>query len=384
MMQQQQQELQAAAVPSRRAADDGETQTSHTSGNIHRAGVASLPGAPQPPLQPATGRTMKRPRDGAPPAAQGGGGCDAGQGVVALVWSEEASRQLLQLRFQRLWRQFDAAQTATQLHEAWELLAAQLSGTGLGCGFDVAQCVAQLAKLRQLWEDEQRNTAISNSQEQNTLPLYALLAESFSWEAAMTSGQQPSSLPATSGSELSMAMAVADQAPPEVEAPPKRRKAPVRRRKATPPAPAALSVPPRRPVNREIARADEILLGLEKQAVLLERQTRAHQQQGDVMQKLLEVLAARMANAFLRARRGFAGVWRAQDKQDQEGAETIAREAGAMFKRFSVEEHMSTSSKVKSSQQRSIRSKVLEQYPELEPYAELLMPKKAPMVVAKW
>ncbi|KAE8882911.1 hypothetical protein PF005_g4294 [Phytophthora fragariae] len=54
-----------------------------------------------------------------------------------------------------------------------------------------------------------------------------------------------------------------------------------------------------------------------------------------------------------------------------------------MFKRFSVDEHVSTSSKVKSSQQRSVRSKVLEQYPELEPYAEMLMPKKAPMVVAK-
>ncbi|TDH67691.1 hypothetical protein CCR75_006886 [Bremia lactucae] len=54
-----------------------------------------------------------------------------------------------------------------------------------------------------------------------------------------------------------------------------------------------------------------------------------------------------------------------------------------MFKRFTVEEHVSTSSKVKSSQQRSIRAKIVEQYPELEPYAEMLMPKKAPMVVAK-
>ena len=55
-----------------------------------------------------------------------------------------------------------------------------------------------------------------------------------------------------------------------------------------------------------------------------------------------------------------------------------------MFKRFSVEEHVSTSSKVKSSQQRSIRSKIVEKYPELDPYAEMLMPRKAPMVVAKW
>lgn len=55
-----------------------------------------------------------------------------------------------------------------------------------------------------------------------------------------------------------------------------------------------------------------------------------------------------------------------------------------MFKRFSVEEHVSSNSKVKSSQQRSIRSKILDEYPQLEPYMELVLPKKAPMVVAKW
>lgn len=55
-----------------------------------------------------------------------------------------------------------------------------------------------------------------------------------------------------------------------------------------------------------------------------------------------------------------------------------------MFKKFTVEENVSTSSKVKSSQQRTIRSKILEQYPDIEPYLEALLPKKAPMVVAKW
>lgn len=55
-----------------------------------------------------------------------------------------------------------------------------------------------------------------------------------------------------------------------------------------------------------------------------------------------------------------------------------------MFKRFSVEEHVSSNSKVKSSQQRSIRSKILDEYPLLEPIMELILPKKAPMVVAKW
>lgn len=55
-----------------------------------------------------------------------------------------------------------------------------------------------------------------------------------------------------------------------------------------------------------------------------------------------------------------------------------------MFKKFTVEENVSTSSKIKSSQQRTIRAKILEQYPNVEPYMEEILPKKAPMVVAKW
>ncbi|GLE09193.1 hypothetical protein PINS_up020784 [Pythium insidiosum] len=54
-----------------------------------------------------------------------------------------------------------------------------------------------------------------------------------------------------------------------------------------------------------------------------------------------------------------------------------------MFKKFNVDEHVSGHSMVKSSQQRQIRAKILEQYPDVEPYMELLLPKKAPMVVAK-
>ena len=55
-----------------------------------------------------------------------------------------------------------------------------------------------------------------------------------------------------------------------------------------------------------------------------------------------------------------------------------------MFKRFTIEEHVSNQSQVKSSQQRQIRNKILEQYPQLEPIIEELMPKKEPMIVAKW
>lgn len=55
-----------------------------------------------------------------------------------------------------------------------------------------------------------------------------------------------------------------------------------------------------------------------------------------------------------------------------------------MFKRFSVDENIASHSQVKSSQQRAIRSSILTQYPEVEPYLEQLLPKKAPMIVAKW
>ena len=55
-----------------------------------------------------------------------------------------------------------------------------------------------------------------------------------------------------------------------------------------------------------------------------------------------------------------------------------------MFKRFSPETHISSNSKVKSSVQRTIRTKILEQYPALQEIAEEILPKKAPMVLAKW
>nr|CCA18681.1 conserved hypothetical protein [Albugo laibachii Nc14] len=54
-----------------------------------------------------------------------------------------------------------------------------------------------------------------------------------------------------------------------------------------------------------------------------------------------------------------------------------------MFKRFSVDENIASHSQIKSSQQRAIRSSILEQYPEIEPYMEQLLPKKAPIILAK-
>ncbi|CAG8451006.1 5598_t:CDS:2 [Diversispora eburnea] len=55
-----------------------------------------------------------------------------------------------------------------------------------------------------------------------------------------------------------------------------------------------------------------------------------------------------------------------------------------MFKKFNLKEDIATQSQVKSSVQRSIRSKILEQYKKLESVIEEVLPKKAPLVLVKW
>ncbi|RKO97709.1 hypothetical protein CXG81DRAFT_20916 [Caulochytrium protostelioides] len=54
-----------------------------------------------------------------------------------------------------------------------------------------------------------------------------------------------------------------------------------------------------------------------------------------------------------------------------------------MFKKFAPKEEISSQAKTKSSVQRAIRAKLLEQYPALNPYADVILPKKAPMVLIK-
>ncbi|KAJ3392136.1 Malignant T-cell-amplified sequence 1 [Lobulomyces angularis] len=54
-----------------------------------------------------------------------------------------------------------------------------------------------------------------------------------------------------------------------------------------------------------------------------------------------------------------------------------------MLKKFTVKDDVSSKSKVKSSVQRTIRSKILAQYPLLEPYADELLPKKDPLFLVK-
>ena len=57
-------------------------------------------------------------------------------------------------------------------------------------------------------------------------------------------------------------------------------------------------------------------------------------------------------------------------------------EEPAMFKKFTVEENVSSTSQIKNSVQRGIQAAVISQYPALEPIIDELLPKKA-MVVAK-
>mmetsp|Transcript_9797 Transcript_9797/g.14758 ORF Transcript_9797/g.14758 Transcript_9797/m.14758 type:complete len:164 (-) Transcript_9797:317-808(-) len=53
-----------------------------------------------------------------------------------------------------------------------------------------------------------------------------------------------------------------------------------------------------------------------------------------------------------------------------------------MFKRFSVEENVSSTSQVKNSVQRSIQAHIISQYPLLEPMIDEVLPKKL-MVIAR-
>lgn len=52
----------------------------------------------------------------------------------------------------------------------------------------------------------------------------------------------------------------------------------------------------------------------------------------------------------------------------------------SMFKKFTVEEHVSSTSQIKNSVQRGIQAQVIAQYPKLEPVIEDILPKKAMQV----
>ncbi|KAF6173813.1 hypothetical protein GIB67_003814 [Kingdonia uniflora] len=54
-----------------------------------------------------------------------------------------------------------------------------------------------------------------------------------------------------------------------------------------------------------------------------------------------------------------------------------------MFKKFTYEE-VSSQNQVKASVQRKIRQSIADEYPGLDPVLDDLLPKKSPLIVAKW
>jgi PUA domain protein len=55
-----------------------------------------------------------------------------------------------------------------------------------------------------------------------------------------------------------------------------------------------------------------------------------------------------------------------------------------MFKKFDEKESVSGTVQLKSSVQKSIRSKLIEAYPEIESYIEFILPKKDAFRIVKW
>lgn len=55
-----------------------------------------------------------------------------------------------------------------------------------------------------------------------------------------------------------------------------------------------------------------------------------------------------------------------------------------VFLRFQAKESVSGVSQVKSSIQRGIKTKLIEQFPPIDDYIAQIFPKKEPLVVVKW
>ncbi|KAJ2651675.1 translation machinery-associated protein 20 [Coemansia sp. RSA 1250] len=56
---------------------------------------------------------------------------------------------------------------------------------------------------------------------------------------------------------------------------------------------------------------------------------------------------------------------------------------GIMFKKFNLAESISGKTQVKASTVRSLRTKLVEQFPQLEPHVDEILPKKSPLVQIK-
>ena len=86
-----------------------------------------------------------------------------------------------------------------------------------------------------------------------------------------------------------------------------------------------------------------------------------------------------------RARRWTAAIHAgdAIDAATRQAAQQHHTLAASMFRKFTKEDHIKSASAVRSSDQRSIRALILEQYPALEPFIEDIFPKKDSLIVCK-
>ncbi|XP_002162637.2 malignant T-cell-amplified sequence 1 isoform X1 [Hydra vulgaris] len=64
-------------------------------------------------------------------------------------------------------------------------------------------------------------------------------------------------------------------------------------------------------------------------------------------------------------------------------SESIHLSVVIMFKKFIAKDEISGTTQIKSSVQRGIRAKILEQFPAIEPYIDAILPKKECMVLVK-
>ena len=97
------------------------------------------------------------------------------------------------------------------------------------------------------------------------------------------------------------------------------------------------------------------------------------------------VVIKRAAAAWVRGALG-AGRPRTGDAIDaatRQAAQQHHTLAASMFRKFTKEDHIKSASAVRSSDQRSIRALILEQYPALEPFIEDIFPKKDSLIVCK-
>ncbi|KAL3659443.1 hypothetical protein V7S43_015435 [Phytophthora oleae] len=210
-----------------------------------------------------------------------------------LQWSNEASQELLRLRFKTLRALFDEADTVADVHEAWGVVASRLNAMeSLEMEeLDPVKCSDQLTKLRLQWQD-------SNTQ------LHLMMAECFgkqqerrtSFNRMMEETMQESSPKRRKQSEPSSVSPVESQeetplspgpAPVSPSAVQREEHIEMSNLQAVQQEPVSVEA---QADEEEFPREDEIMRALEKRSEQLERLAQSHQHLADVTQKLMEAL----------------------------------------------------------------------------------------------